>query len=332
MSSDIKKEVWAAEKKIRDHIRRTPADFSPFLSGLANCRVFLKLEICQITGSFKFRGVVSKFLSLSDTRIKRGLVTASSGNHAAAFAHMVATSGTKGTIYLPENASAAKIETLRLDGVELKFHGRDCVQTETFARREAVASGRVFVSPYNDPQIIAGQGTIAVELLEQVGTIDAVLVPVGGGGLISGIAGYLKSVDENVEIIGCQPQNSPVMQASVRAGRILPMESKPTLADGTAGGIEDGSITFDICRRLVDDFILVSEEEIRSALRLMIAKHQIVLEGAAALPVAAFLKSRGRFTNRNVVLILSGKKISYRQLKSVVIEDGTGNEAPPIAK
>ncbi len=323
--SEIKQQVWAAEKMIREHIRRTPADFSPYLSKLASSRVYLKLETCQVTGSFKFRGVVNKFLGLDRDRISKGLVTASSGNHAVAFASMLAKFGARGTIYLPENASAAKVEALRMDGVELKFHGHDCVQCEALARQEAGASGRVFVSPYNDMQIIAGQGTIAVELLHQVGTIDAVLIPVGGGGLASGIAGYLKAVDENIEIIGCQPINSPVMRESIKAGRIIQMQSAPTLADGTAGGIEEGSITFDICRQLVDDFILVSEEEIKSALRLMLAKHQLLVEGAAALAVAAFIKDRNHFAKRNVVLIISGKKISYQQLHSVVLEDGIVN-------
>ena len=147
--------------------------------------------------------------------------------------------------------------------------------------------------------------------------MDAVLVPVGGGGLISGIAGYLKSVNPDIEIIGCQPQNSAVMYESIKAGRILEMESKPTISDGTAGGIEPGSITFDICNQYVDNYLLVTEDEIKAAIKLIIEKHFLLIEGAAALSVACFIKARERFRNKNVVLILSGSKISLDKLKQI---------------
>jgi len=318
MSFDIKSEVLDAEKRIRKYIRETPVESSPHLNQMGNCRVHLKLETSQITGSFKLRGAVNKFLSLSASEQKEDLITASSGNHAAAFAHVLQQFGGKGTIYLPANASRAKVEALRLTGVKLEQHGEDCIISETLARETAASTGRVFISPYNDLKIIGGQGTIGVELLRQVEKIDCILVPVGGGGLISGVAGYLKAVDKNIEIVGCQPQNSPVMHASIQAGRILAMESKPSIADGTAGGIDPDTITFDICREFVDDFILVSEDEIKAAIRLMIDKHQLLIEGAAALSVAAYIKEKRQFAGRNVVLIISGKRISLEQLKSIL--------------
>ena len=320
MSIDIKNEVLDAEKRIREHICETPVELSPYLRQAGTCRVYLKLENNQITGSFKLRGAVNKFLSLNTEERKGDIITASSGNHAAAFAHVLDKFGGKGIIYFPENAAQAKVQALRLTGVKLKFYGDDCIKSETLARETAARTGQVFVSPYSDLKIIGGQGTIGIELLRQIEKFDVVLVPVGGGGLISGIAGYLKAVDKNIEIIGCQPENSPVMHASIRAGKIIEMESKPTLADGTAGGIDPDAITFDICRKFVDDFILVPEDEIKEAIRFMIDKHQLLIEGAAALSIAAFIKEKQRFANKNVVLIISGKKISLDQLKTILVE------------
>lgn len=320
MSIDIKNEVLDAEKRIREHICETPVELSPYLRQPGTCRVYLKLENNQITGSFKLRGAVNKFLSLNTEERKGDIITASSGNHAAAFAHVLDKFGGKGIIYFPENAAQAKVQALRLTGVKLKFYGDDCIKSETLARETAARTGQVFVSPYSDLKIIGGQGTIGIELLRQIEKFDVVLVPVGGGGLISGIAGYLKAVDKNIEIIGCQPENSPVMHASIRAGKIIEMESKPTLADGTAGGIDPDAITFDICRKFVDDFILVPEDEIKEAIRFMIDKHQLLIEGAAALSIAAFIKEKQRFANKNVVLIISGKKISLDQLKTILVE------------
>jgi len=320
VSIDIKNEVLNAEKRIREYIRETPVEPSPYLSQLGNCRVHLKLENNQITGSFKLRGVVSKFLSLNAAERKEDVITASSGNHAAAFAHVLHKFGGKGIIYLPANASRAKVQALRLTGVKLKQYGDDCIKSETLAKETAAKMGLVYISPYNDLKIIGGQGTIGIELQRQLEKVDCVLVPVGGGGLISGIAGYLKTVDKNVEIIGCQPENSPVMHASIQAGRILEMESKPSIADGTAGGIDPDTITFDICKILVEDFILVSEDEIKAAIRFLIDKHQLLVEGAAALSVAAFIKEKQLFTGKNVVLIISGKKISLDQLKAILVE------------
>jgi threonine dehydratase len=325
MAFEVKKEILDAEKRIREHIRETPLEPSPCLGQLGNCRVYLKLESSQITGSFKLRGALNKFLSLTDAQRKEEVITASSGNHAAALAYTLHRFNGRGIIYLPENVSPAKAEALRPYGVKLEFYGNDCIQSETLARETAAQTDRIFISPYNDPQIIGGQGTIAVELLRQMGQPDAVLVPVGGGGLISGIAGYLKTVDRNIEIIGCQPQNSAVMHASIRAGKILELVSKPTLADGTAGGLEPDAVTFEICRDIVDDFILVSESEIKKAIVFTLEKHHTLIEGAAALAIAAFIKDEKRFAGKNVALIISGRKISLEQLKEILLQTDNQN-------
>lgn len=315
---DVKKEVLEAEKRIRIHIRETPLEFSPYLSRLGNCRVYLKLENIQYSGSFKLRGAMNKFLSLSPEVRQKGVVTASSGNHGTACSYVLQKFGGRGMIYLPDYTSQAKIEAMRLLGANLEFYGDDCVKAEMEAKRIGEENGLVFISPYNDSKIIGGQGTVAVELMRQVEKINAVLVPVGGGGLIAGIAGYLKAMDNTIKIIGCQPENSRVMYESIKAGRILDMASKPTISDGTAGGIEQGSITFDFCRRFVDDFVLVTEDEIKEAIRLILGKHCMLIEGGAALGVASFIKGKGKFKNKDVVLIITGSKISLDQLKEIL--------------
>jgi threonine dehydratase len=318
MELDVKEEALEAEDRIRGHIRETPLEHSVYLSRLANCRVHLKLENLQITHSFKLRGAVNKFLSLGEEEQRGHFVTASSGNHGSAFAYVLKRFGARGTIYLPENASPAKIETLRLYGADLELHGDDCIISEMFAKKTAEEKGLTWVSPYNDPKIIGGQGTIGIELTRQLDTIDAVLVPVGGGGLIGGIAGYLKAVNPSIEIIGCQPVNSAVMYESVRAGKILDLPSKPTISDGTAGGMEPGAMTLDLCTAYVDDWILVTEAEIAESLRLLVEREYLLAEGSGALSVASFIKARDRFENRNVVCVVSGGKISLSTLKQVL--------------
>ncbi len=315
---DIKKEALEAEKRIREHIRETHVEYSPFLSQSGDCNVYLKLENLQLSGSFKLRGVMNKLLSLAKKEREIGLVTASSGNHGAAFAYALKKLRLKGTIFMPSISNQAKIEGLRYYDAELKFHGTDCVEAEVFARNTAGKNHLQYIPPYNDLKIIGGQATIGIELRRQIENINTVLVPVGGGGLISGIAGYLKSIDKNIEIIGCQPENSAVMYESIKAGRIVEMESNPTLSDASAGGIEKGAITLDICIKYVDDFILVTEEEIKEGIKLFIEKHNMLIEGTAVLPAVSFLKTIEKFKNKNVVLILSGARISLDQLKEVI--------------
>ncbi|MFP4082878.1 MAG: threonine/serine dehydratase [Candidatus Aminicenantes bacterium] len=319
-SVDVRKEALEAEKRIRQHIRETPVEFSPYLSQLEKCSVFLKLENMQISGSFKLRGAMNKILSMDREILDRGVVTASSGNHGAAFAYLIKKFGIKGTIYLPENASPAKIDLLRLYGVDLKLYSNDCGKTEVFARETAKKRGLEYISPYNDPKVVGGQATVAIELERQLEKIDAVVVPVGGGSLIAGIGGYLKSLDNDIEVIGCQPLNSPVMAESLKAGKIIDMEFKPSLSDGTVGSMEKGAVTFDLCQKYVDDFILVTEDEIKEAIKLCISKHHLLIEGAGALSVASYVKEKKRFKNKNVVLILSGAKITLDTLREILCQ------------
>jgi threonine dehydratase len=263
--------VEEAAERIKPHARKTPLEYSPGLSEELNCNVYLKLENWQITGSFKPRGALNKIIQVYEQDPETIIITASTGNHAAAVAYAISVVQGKGIIYLPLNVSKAKIKALRnVQGVGIEYYGNDSVETERAARKRSSEGGKTFVSPYNDLDIIHGQGTIGAEILAQLPgdqKLDAVFVPVGGGGLVSGIAGYIKELRPDVEIIGCQPENSAVMYHSLLKGKILEMESHPTLSDGTAGGVEEDSITFEFCQKYVDQWILVKEEQILKALR-----------------------------------------------------------------
>jgi len=315
---DLKIEVTAAEKRIRPYVRETPVDESEALGQAAGARVFLKMEHLQLTGSFKLRGAMNRLLSLTPDEKAKGIVTASSGNHGAAVAYGMKALGCGGIIFVPENVSPAKVANIRSYGAEVRTHATDSGITEMFARRHAEENARVYISPYNDPIVVAGQGTIGAELARQVDRIDALFVALGGGGLISGIASCLKSAGRSIEVVACSPENSAVMHHSVQAGRILTMESKPTLSDGTAGAVEPGAITLDLCRRFVDRYVLVSEDEIRDAMRLIIDRHHTLIEGAAGVAVAGFLKEKDRFAGRNVVIVLCGANISRERLREVL--------------
>jgi threonine dehydratase len=317
---NILSEIQAAHERIEPLIRRTFLEKSLFYSQKSGAEVFLKMENLQHTGSFKVRGAMNKVLSLSAEELKRGVVTASTGNHGAAVAFSLGQTGAKGTVFVPESASASKVEAIRRLGAEVRNFGNDSVEAENFARKYAAENNLPFISPYNDPQIIGGQGTIGIELVDQLEKIDAVFVSVGGGGLVSGIASYLKSVRAEIKIIGCSPHNSQVMIQSVRMGRLVgDLPSLPTLSDGTAGGIEDKAITFALCRDLIDEYVTVTEEEIKQTLREFIETHHLLIEGAAAVAIAAFRQRQVEFAGQNVVIVLCGANIGTETLKQVLL-------------
>jgi len=317
-SPNILQAILQAEQKIRPYIRKTPLEYSHLLSKKTGSQVYLKLENLQCTGSFKVRGAMNALLSLPKEQCGTGVVAASSGNHGIAVAFGLNTLNINGTIFVPEHTSSAKLAAISKYGVYTRFWSTDCLETEMYARSYAEQNDILYLSPYNNVHVVAGQGTIGVELCQQLKHIDIVLVALGGGGMISGIAEYLKTVFPHAEVIGCSPINSPVMAKSVQAGQILEMESLPTLSDGTAGGIEKHTITFPLCQRLVDDYILVSEDEIRHAMRLFIETHHMLIEGAAGVPLAALLKMPERFKEKTVVIILCGANISLETLKTIL--------------
>ncbi|MCK4762658.1 MAG: threonine/serine dehydratase [Candidatus Aminicenantes bacterium] len=320
----VRQETLDAEERIREHIIETRLEYSPFLSDSAGGSVYLKCENLQITNSFKLRGALNKLLSLTEEERERGVTTASTGNHGSAVAYGMDKFNINGLIYLPENAAQTKIDVIRSYNAEIKFFSDDCAKAEVKARQVAQEKGMVFVSPYNDMKVVGGQGTIAIELMRQLEKIDVVICPVGGGGLIGGIAGYLKSHNERIEIIGAQPEYCTHMYEAIKAGKIIEVPARPTFADGVEGAVEAGSVTFDICRECVDDFILVSEEEIKAALRLVMEKHFMLVEGAGVLSIAAYLKAKDRFKNKNVVLVISGGKIGLDKLKKLLCPTRVG--------
>lgn len=311
-------DIVLAANRVAPHIRETPLDYSPFFSERSGCNVYLKLENLQYSGSFKLRGAFNKLLSLTPEERQAGCVAASSGNHGAAIAYAMNKLGVTGVIFVPEHTSPAKVDAIRQAGGEVRFFGTDGLDTENHARAYAAGNDMAYLSPYNDEYVIAGQGSCGVEIARQLSPVDAVFVAVGGGGLISGIGAFLKTVNPAVEVVSCQPEASPVMTESVRAGEIIDMPSDPTLSDGTAGGIEAGAITFDICRDLIDRYVLVSEDEIAAGMRDFIDSHHMLLEGAAGVAIAGFLKVAGNYQGKNVVIVICGGNISRDTLRKII--------------
>jgi threonine dehydratase len=318
--ADAAREVGLAADRIGPYIRETPLEPSPFLSRETGADVHLKLECVQVTGSFKARGALNKLLSLGAAERARGVVAASTGNHGLAVAHALALLGIAGEIFLPASVSPAKLEGLRARGARVRLVDEDPGVVETVARQDADRTGRIYVSPYNDPRVIGGQGTVGVELLRQLEELDAVLVPVGGGGLVGGIGAWLKERAPSVRIVGCQPAACPILVESMKAGRLLELPSAPSLSDATVGLIEAGAITFPLCRACVDDWLVVDEPAIRAALRLVLERQSVLIEGAAALPVAALLAARDRWRGTRVALVLSGSHIALPTLADVLRE------------
>ncbi len=317
-SGSIADDAPVAADRIGSHIRKTPLEYSPYFSELTGANVWLKLENLQITGSFKLRGACNKLLSLSPEQAARGCVAASSGNHGAAVAYAMKKLGVKGVVFVPETASPTKVDAIRRADAQVQFFGTDGLETEQHARQYATDNGMTYISPYNDAEVIAGQASCGVEIASQIDNVDALFASVGGGGLIAGVAGFLKSVHPHMQTIGCQPAASAVMAASAKAGRLLDMPSEPTLSDGTAGGIEAGAITFDLCQDLVDDYVVVSEADIAEAMREFIDAHHMLLEGAAGVALAGLKQLGDRFRGRDVVAIICGANISRDALRGVV--------------
>ena len=311
-------EILCAEERIRPHVLRTPVIHSMPLSDLSGADVHLKMESEQYTNSFKARGAMNKVLSLTGEERSVGVVTSSTGNHAQGVARACMITGCPGTIYLPNRVDPSKVEAIRRYPVDLVFNDGDALETELHAKHQATVQGKTWISPYNDPQIIGGQGTIGIELASQLPSVDDVLITVGGGGLIGGVAVYLKAHMPRVRIIGCLPERSAAMFHCIRAGKIIGTDHHETLSDGSAGDVEPGSITYPICRDLVDDFVLVSEDEIGHAIRFMVEEHHKIVEGAAAVSVAALLKRKDDFRGRTAVILICGANIAASTLAAVL--------------
>ena len=303
-----------AAERIGDLVERTELDYSSELSTLSGAEVFLKRENRQTTGSFKFRGASNRLATLTDEQRDRGCVAASSGNHGAAVACAMQRLETSGVIFVPEQTSQAKVEAIKSYGGNVQFFGTDGLDTEEHARAYAEANAMYYLSPYNDREVIAGQGSCGIEIRDQLPDIDAVFIAVGGGGLISGVASVLKAHNPELTVYGCQPAASDIMAKSVAAGEILDLPSEPTLSDGTAGGIEAGAMTFDLCQALIDEFVTVDEVEIADAMRSYMSAENEPIEGAAGVALAALLKRSDAIRGRKVAVIICGGNVTQQIL------------------
>jgi threonine dehydratase len=309
-------DIRLARERIASVARRTPLERSRWLSARHGCAVLLKLECLQLTGSFKLRGAMSKLSALSESERARGVLTVSAGNHGLAVAHCCEVLGLDATIVVPESASRAKVEAIRRYPVTLIEQGASYDHAERAAREMECDGQLTFVSPYNDPDVIAGQGTIGLEILEDAPAVEAVVVPVGGGGLLAGVAIAMKALDPRVKVYGAEPATSPTMTAALAAGRIVEIEEQPTIADGCAGNIEPGSITFPIIQALVDGIILVSEESIRKAIASVAREDHLIIEGSAAVSIAAL--EGERLEGLSTVAIVSGRNLTLDQFVELI--------------
>jgi threonine dehydratase len=315
---DLHQEILDAVARVELFARRTTMSHSRSFSRLLDGEVYFKLESQQVTGSFKVRGALNKILGMTDLEKERGVYSASTGNHGAAVAYASSKAKIDCSIYVPEGSSDAKLSNMKNYGANITIFGNDCVEAEARAREVSSQDQVTYVSPYNDIQVVAGQGTLGVEIESQSEELDAIIISVGGGGLMAGTASYLRSAWPNIKIIGCSPENSAVMIHSMEAGEVLELESTPTLSDGTAGGVEKNSITFPLCCNLIDDTVLVTEDEIKNAMVLYMQHEHQLLEGAAGTAVAALLKMKDELKGKKVAVVICGGNIGLDTLRQVI--------------
>ena len=310
MISQAATQARQAAQRIARQVERTPLRRSVAFSDKLGADVYFKLENRQSTGSFKFRGATNRLLTLSDEQRAQGCVAASSGNHGAAVACAMQNLGVNGVIFVPEQTSSAKVDKIKGYGGDVRFFGTDGLDTEQHARAFAEQNDMFYLSPYNDEEVMAGQGSCGVEILEDLPDVNAVFIAVGGGGLIGGIGAVLKDHAPGIQVYGCQPLASPVMARSVEAGEIIDMPSEATLSDGTAGGIEEDALTFPLNQAVVDNWVLVKEEQIAMAMHLYMETEEDVIEGAAGVAVAGLLERGSEAAGKKVVVVICGGNIS----------------------
>ena len=315
-------DVIAARARLQGIALHTPLEASRELAeatGAAEVR--LKREELQPTNAFKTRGAHNKVAIVAEGRPEAALVTASSGNHGIAVATAATRHDMRLTVLVGRSVSPAKLERLRsleTDRITVELAGEDTDAAEIEARRRDDAGHAIYVPPYNDPDVIAGQATVGVEILEDWPEVDTIVVPIGGGGLIAGIGLWVKAVKPGLRLIGVQPSASPPMYAHFETGATDAMPIAPTIADGVAGNIEERSITWKLCRSLVDEVVLVEEEEIRDAMRWALEVPHILLEGSAALGIAALQSGRIDVTDRRVAIVTTGRNVSLDTVRSVL--------------
>jgi len=314
-------DVRRAAERIQPYVTRTPLERSATLSTLIGQDVWLKLECFQRTGSFKLRGALNALQSLPEDQRRKGVVTASAGNHGLGVARAAAVLGTKATVVVPETASQAKIDALQHSGAELQLHGANYDAAEAAGRELARERQLAFISAYNDPDVVAGGGTIALEILDELPTTRTLVVPAGGGGLIGGIGLAAHGLDaHNLTVCGVQSEASPALHAAKRAGRLVRVEIKDSLADGLAGNVEPDSITLDLIKNYVADIVLVSEEDIARGMKFALEHEHVLIEGSAAVGIAALQTHALELPRGPVVVVLTGRNVAASVLRQYVFD------------
>lgn len=303
-------DVWNAQNRIQSIVTQTPFVPSPVLGERLGKTIHLKLENMHPTGSFKIRGATNKMMNLTDDEKSRGVITFSTGNHGVAVAYVAKKLGIKATICISKRVPQVKVERIKGFGAEIIQIGNSQDEAADHAYELERKYGMTVIKPFDDPHIIAGQGTIALEMLKEVPKIDTVIIQISGGGLFSGIAYVLKKINPHVKIIGVTMENSAVMYESIQVGKPIEIDEQATLADSLLGGIGlDNQYTFSMTKNLIDEFVLVSEEEIKEGIVYMADQHRFIVEGAAATGLAALMSGKGQVVGSNVATIITGNTI-----------------------
>lgn len=310
-------DILLAKKRIQNFLIQTPLIHSNPLSQLTGAEVWLKMENCQKTGAFKLRGALNKVFSLSKTEKQKGVITASSGNHAQGVALAAQLVGTSAVIVVPQYTPETKRTAIQRLGAELVVHGANYDESEAYAMELAKTSGRTYIHGYEDPYIIAGQGTVGLESLLEQPDFDVILVPAGGGGLICGIAIAAKSINPKIQVIGVQSVASPPWYYSFHSKRMVEVEYKETLAEGLLGKI--GEVNLKLALQYVDDFILVEESEIAEAMCWMATQHHVMIEGSAAVGVAALIHQRVNVAGKKVLNVITGGNVDAARIAALLM-------------
>jgi threonine dehydratase len=311
-------DIVRARHLIQPHIVETPLIYSPALSQLSRARVWLKLEFCQPTGSFKVRGALHKLMTLQSESDRSGVVTASAGNHGLGLAYAAQTLGLRDvTIFVPETTPIPKIAKLQRFPVDLHQVGHTYEEAHQAAETHGREAGKPYISAYDDPQVIAGAGTCGLEIVTELPDAEAIIVPVGGGGLIAGTAVAVKGISKGCRIIGVQPSASPAAKLSFEQNLPLdPFDHEPTIADGLAGGF--GAHPFYIARTLIDEILLYSEASLRRAIYTLVDQHQLVVEASGAISICPLLEQPDQFADQTVVCILTGSNVATPLLADIL--------------
>ena len=317
--------IQAARARIGEAIYVSPCQLSNKLSKLTGLPLHLKLENLQRTGSFKERGALNKLLTLSEAERKCGVIAASAGNHAQGVAFHATALGIRSQIVMPLATPQIKVAATRAYGAEVILHGASYDESCEEALRRRDEEGRTFIHPFDDPEVISGQGTIGLELLEQVPELEAVVVPVGGGGLIAGVACALKELNPNIRVIGVEPEKLPSMLRAREAGEPVTLNAEATIADGIAVR-RAGDITLPLVSRYVDEIVTVDDEEIASAILMLLEQEKSLAEGAGAAALAAVLQSKTNLHHHRTVVLVSGGNIDVSLLAKIIerglVKDG----------